>query len=400
MSVPRKYRQLGDFHKYYSGEAVAPVLTVVVGGNHEASNYLFELYHGGWLAPKIYYLGAASVIRYGPWRIAGMSGIYDKNDYNKEHHERLPYSSHDIKSIYHVRRYDIDKLLQIREEVDIGLSHDWPAWVELFGDYQSLYSRKPHFLDSAKRDRLGSYAATEVMNHLRPLHWFSGHMHCRFPANISYASDKFENSVRKLKITQEITSVLPVLKTDKRYFKTTSKPASQRSNGSFLALDKYKGDARGFLELMDLSLSRDDAGVSDDPSHFSRPYKLCYDEEWLAITRACAGTLQLQDRETLVVPPSRARFPSQKAISEHRKWVQENITKRGLLQIPENFMIHAPVFDETELSAHDQPNEYANCQTAQFAELLQIPNVFTLETQDPDVDGNCAGDDFIVFGEQ
>jgi hypothetical protein len=75
MSVPRKYRHLGDFHKYYSGRSRAPVLTIVIGGNHEASNYLFELYHRGWLAPDIYYIGAAGVIRYGPWRIAGLSGI-------------------------------------------------------------------------------------------------------------------------------------------------------------------------------------------------------------------------------------------------------------------------------------------------------------------------------------
>jgi len=43
--------------RYYSGEKVAPVLTVFIGGNHEASNYLQELPYGGWVAPKIYYMG-------------------------------------------------------------------------------------------------------------------------------------------------------------------------------------------------------------------------------------------------------------------------------------------------------------------------------------------------------
>ena len=43
--------------RYYSGEKTAPVLTVFIGGNHEASNYLQELPYGGWVAPKIYYLG-------------------------------------------------------------------------------------------------------------------------------------------------------------------------------------------------------------------------------------------------------------------------------------------------------------------------------------------------------
>lgn len=43
--------------RYYAGERVAPVLTVVVGGNHEASGFMQELPYGGWLAPNIYYLG-------------------------------------------------------------------------------------------------------------------------------------------------------------------------------------------------------------------------------------------------------------------------------------------------------------------------------------------------------
>ena len=43
MAVPEKYRKLGGFHRYYTGEVVAPVLTLVIGGNHEASNYLWEL---------------------------------------------------------------------------------------------------------------------------------------------------------------------------------------------------------------------------------------------------------------------------------------------------------------------------------------------------------------------
>jgi hypothetical protein len=29
-----------SFYKYYAGEAIAPMLTIFIGGNHEASNYL------------------------------------------------------------------------------------------------------------------------------------------------------------------------------------------------------------------------------------------------------------------------------------------------------------------------------------------------------------------------
>lgn len=49
--------QLSCPRRYYSGEKKAPVLTVFIGGNHEASNHLQELPYGGWVAPNIYYLG-------------------------------------------------------------------------------------------------------------------------------------------------------------------------------------------------------------------------------------------------------------------------------------------------------------------------------------------------------
>ena len=58
-SIPPKYRSLGTFPQYYSGEKTAPILTLFIGGNHEASQPLRELHYGGWVAPNIYYLGAA-----------------------------------------------------------------------------------------------------------------------------------------------------------------------------------------------------------------------------------------------------------------------------------------------------------------------------------------------------
>ena len=42
MAVPDKFKDMCSFYKYYSAtpEKVAPVLTIFIGGNHEASNYL------------------------------------------------------------------------------------------------------------------------------------------------------------------------------------------------------------------------------------------------------------------------------------------------------------------------------------------------------------------------
>jgi hypothetical protein len=44
LAGPSKYHFLKDYWKYYGGTAVAPILTLFIGGNHEASNHLWELY--------------------------------------------------------------------------------------------------------------------------------------------------------------------------------------------------------------------------------------------------------------------------------------------------------------------------------------------------------------------
>lgn len=186
MSVLAKYRVLGDFHEYYSGTRTAPYLTLFIAGNHEAAAYLWELYYGGWVAPNIYYMGAANVLRLGPLRIAGLSGIWKGFDYRKPHLERLPFSRDDIKSFYHVREFDVRRLLQIKEQVDVGLSHDWPRGIEKHGDVQQLYRTRPMWKEESLDGSLGSPAAEYVMDRLRPPLWFSAHMHWKFAAVRTY----------------------------------------------------------------------------------------------------------------------------------------------------------------------------------------------------------------------
>lgn len=186
MAVPMKFRQIGDFHEYYSGKRVAPYLTIFIGGNHEASNHLFELHYGGWVAPNIYYLGASNVLRCGPLRLAGLSGIWKGYDYRKPHHERLPYSESDKRSIFHVRELEVRKLLQIRTQIDLGLSHDWPRHVEYSGNFNKLFKQKRDFATDSKNGQLGSQAARYVLDRLRPAHWFSAHLHVKFAASVEH----------------------------------------------------------------------------------------------------------------------------------------------------------------------------------------------------------------------
>lgn len=437
MSVPFKYREIGDFHQYYSGVRKAPYLTIFVGGNHEASNYLWELYYGGWVAPNIYYLGAANVVRVGPLRIAGLSGIWKGYNYNKPHHERLPYNQDDLKSIYHVRALDVRKLLRIRTQVDVGISHDWPRGVEWMGNWKALFAQKDLFEADARAGKLGSSAARYVMDQLRPPHWFSAHLHCKFAAVVKYGdetqsayrnghelgevknhdeieidlddTEDFENSacahnqdeidinmnsgksVKALSTESNPGKLDPVLPIDEiaeqipaslvsLVSATTPQNPTAIANTvtRFLALDKCLPN-RKFLQILDIDpISQPQSTLS---ALFS-PFKLTYDKEWLAITRAFASELTVGEASSPILTDRGEDYYTSKIVTEE-KWVSEHISD---FTIPENFEITAPVFDPAidHVGMKDQPREYTNPQTSAFCELVGIPNLFHATEKDRD----------------
>jgi lariat debranching enzyme len=455
VSMPAKYRSMCDFHEYYSGQRTAPYLTVFVGGNHEASNYLFELYYGGWVAPNIYYMGAANVLRLGPLRIAGMSGIWKGYNYRKPHHERLPYNETDLKSIYHTRELDVRKLLQIRSQVDIGISHDWPKGVEWKGNWKQLFRFKKHLEDDARSGQLGSVAAQQVLDHLRPRHWFSAHLHCKYAAVIDHNDTqepqqplpvastsalvpKNDNEIDldddlddipagvesaavgndaeiDLELEDDVDGIAeaapgqgvdglqvpvengaalsqPALSEEAAAARSALPDAFKRqpppvkeptehppditnTTTSFLALDKCLPQKQ-FLQLLDIP------DPNDEP--LNRPLKLCYDGEWLAITRAI--TLYEPPHfgsPEAIVPRSKPQSEYRTLIEEQTKWVKQNLTVEELV-IPENFEQTAPVYDggNWNLPQYAQVAEYPNPQTAKFCEMLQIPNSLDISEQD------------------
>ncbi|WFD26181.1 lariat debranching enzyme [Malassezia nana] len=185
LAVPDKYKRLGDFPSYYSGEKTAPILTLVIGGNHEASNYMWELYYGGWIASNIYYMGSSGCVEVNGLVIAAVSGIYKSRDYMCGRFERQPYSMSDLRSMYHTRVFDITKLGMLSSP-DIFLSHDWPNGVEQHGDVQALVRQKPFFRDEISSTTLGSPPLQTLLYELRPRFWFSAHLHVRFAARVMH----------------------------------------------------------------------------------------------------------------------------------------------------------------------------------------------------------------------
>ncbi|KAB2011133.1 hypothetical protein ES319_D10G294200v1 [Gossypium barbadense] len=176
LNVAPKYREMKSFWIYYLGLEVAPIPTIFIGGNNEASNYLWELYYGGWAAPNIYFLGYAVVVKFGNIRINGLSGIYNAPNYCLGHHERPPYNDNTIRSVYHVREYDVHKLMHLEKLIDIFLSHDWPLSITDYGNWQQLI----------QQGTLGSKPAAQLLKKLRPSYWFSAHLHCKFTALVEH----------------------------------------------------------------------------------------------------------------------------------------------------------------------------------------------------------------------
>lgn len=434
VSMPSKYYAMHDFHEYYSGARLAPYLTMFIGGNHEASNYMWELYYGGWAAPRIYYMGAANVMRLGPLRIAGLSGIWKGYNYKKPHYERLPYNSDDVRSIYHVRELDVRKLLQIRTQVDIGLSHDWPRGMEWKGNYRQLFKWKPDFEQEAKDGTLGSVAAKAVLDRLRPPHWFSAHMHAKFPAVWEH-TDTHNRAQESMDAKSESTAVK---KSEMDLDVAGDAPAPAPKNDAEIDLDMDEDGTPPAPAMEDQergttkpSSAEDESDVPQDvrdllpesfsrpkteqvstlpfpkditntmtkflaldkclpkrnflqlleivphtPAAIERPLQLQYDKEWLAITRVFADDLQVGDVHAQV-PADKGDAFYRPLIEKEMEWVEEKIVKAGKMTVPEDFAQTAPVYDAA-LGIHVQqpPREYSNPHTQRFCDLLQIPNVF------------------------
>ncbi|KAK9368434.1 lariat debranching enzyme, C-terminal domain-containing protein [Lipomyces kononenkoae] len=449
MAVPAKYQQLGDFHSYYSGQKVAPITTIFIGGNHEASNYLWELYYGGWVAPNIYYMGASVVLNFCGVRIGGLSGIWKEGDYHKGHFERVPYTEGTKRSIYHVRQYDVLKLYQISEPVDIVVSHDWPAGVEHFGRLNELLTKKKFLKSDIDNKALGSPPAMRLLERIRPRFWLSAHLHVKYTAIVKHKPTDQRTSVstdKTSRLTQYFVrnSAMPnggqnangnadergigvdecvinedeinldifsgqegsnspdgqVLVEDRDDDLATDIPSQQLSkslgeqaeptessshvfeneqvtsreyitdegdNGfpetRFLALDKCL-PRREFLQVIRVP-TREHVGA----------HRICYDPEWLAITKATEPYMSLDQSQTNFFATASEQEALKESIRQAREWVQKYVVEVGKLEIPSNFIATAPCRQADDFSTSQfQPVEYNNTQTQDFCDLLGIPN--------------------------
>ncbi|KAJ7291312.1 lariat debranching enzyme, C-terminal domain-containing protein [Mycena rebaudengoi] len=337
MKCPTRFRTLVDFHNYYAGRRKAPLLTIVVGGNHEASGHMWECYHGGWLAPNIYFLGFAGCVLVDGWlRIAGSSGIYGAANWRKGHFERVPYDPQTLVSVYHTRQYNVNRLMKLQNngpKVDVFMSHDWPLGIERHGDTDALVREVPALKVPILRRTLGSPPLQALLESLKPANWTSGHMHVRFVAE---------------------------------YHHQSSPPESTK----FLALSK-PGEGRAFLDVIDVPTPEAYQLPAKEARH--RTPTLFFDPHWLAIVRAYSPFLSLEEQQ-LPLPPTQTM---DRLISESLAWVHDNI---GMdLKPVDDVQVFTHTAPPTRNSGGEgdtdtTPRSYANPQTQAFCDMLGIPN--------------------------
>ncbi|KAH0581213.1 hypothetical protein H2248_012330 [Termitomyces sp. 'cryptogamus'] len=377
MSCPSKYREIKDFHRYYSGAKKAPIPTIVIGGNHEASNYLWELYHGGWLAPNIYFLGHAGSVIVDGLRISGASGIYKENHYQIGYDEQLPYDSQALRSIYHVREYCVRKL-SLLPQPDIFISHDWPNTIEQHGDVQALMKKKRYLQSDIEARNLGSPPFMDLLKTLKPQRWFAAHMHARFEAEVMH------NPVVKIANSNEITieddlfdeespKEISTTATKLKHKIGTTVPNAPLTT-KFLALDKCL-PRRQFLEVLDISCPAFDTAKQS----LRRPKpNISFDPHWLAITRAFHPMLSLGRKQAPLPDEAEARA----SVERELQWVNEHVPKKlggkWAVEKCQKFVKTAMSVSPRETgrmkSRTRGPSTYTNPQTVALCDLLEMPN--------------------------
>ncbi|KAG8895953.1 hypothetical protein FRC00_006701 [Tulasnella sp. 408] len=363
MASPKKHLHMGDFSKYYTGEEVAPILTVIIGGNHEASNYMWELYHGGFVAPNMYYLGAAGVVQFNGIRIAGLSGIYKDHDYARGHNETIPYNLSSMRSVYHVRQYDVQRILQLSPLVDICISHDWPHTIERYGDHKDLVHRRSHLKAGVAAGTIGCPPFFEILKKVRPSRWFAGHMHVKFEATVNHEgpdagttagaqpSSSAATEANPKEIVHDRPSAPSSTESEPAPKPSPSLPSSSTSQSSpgasetqFLALDQCLPN-RDYLEVIyvcivslpHIILTYFFLKIIDFPAPLNSP-KLTFDAEWLGIVRATHQYFsRTKTQEPL--PPDNVLRP---LIEENVRWVKENVGENKDVTEVQAFVAMAP----------------------------------------------------------
>lgn len=228
------------------------------------------------------------------------------------------------------------------------LTHDWPLHIyKMPGARDYLLRKKPFFKEDIDNHKLGSPMYELLINKLKPVHWFSAHLHVRFQTNYIHQSitqsrsndqkDSIKNDANKINDKSTIES--------NKNFESTH----------FLALDKCLF-RRPYLEVINV---QSDEFNTDG---------LEYDLEWLSILKVTDEYVSTQEYPPNLLPqPHRIMNYDLDTEKEKIKEIFKN-----KFQVPKNFTISMPFNLVGEDVDPERVNNYTNEQTTKFCKLLEI----------------------------
>ncbi|KAL7461690.1 hypothetical protein ACHAXS_002104 [Conticribra weissflogii] len=402
----------------------------MIGGNHESSNYLQELYYGGWVAPNIWYMGAAGVInvcknigigqnirQIAKLRISGLSGIYNSHHYSLGRFEMPPYDKGSLRSVYHIRHVDVQRLkalgnadsinqhksvdlTNVNKTIDIMVSHDWPRGIAYHGNTSQLLRRKPFFRGEVESNTLGNPANEMLLHELKPRYWFAAHLHVKFEATVKH------NSVEEKSPDDNVgSSATPTLASAPSNSATqfhglesnegvcpnsfnTESLTEQMTR--FLSLDKCLPKRR-HIQILHIEGSSTGQAEITSYSHDKRttPW-LEYDPFWLSVLRRTHDWSQQSRSKVNIAEEEFVQNPiNSEEIKEIISRFQGALGKADVsdekstpnpMAVPQNFAITAPSYDSLSVQQtyyHPLPM-CGNPQTDQFLEIMGLDHRITV----------------------
>jgi lariat debranching enzyme len=175
MAAPAKYRVVGDFPCFYSGEFSFPWPVYFIGGNHEPYGFLDTATPGEPVAENCVYLGRAGATEVSGVKVVGLSGIFNGDKFSDEHPGVEDLRIRKKKDYTYFNKDDVDRVVEFGN-ADILMVHEWPTDIVAEAD-RALFEQQRR---SMRYDSVGNEYARILIDLLSPRLVLCGHMHKKY----------------------------------------------------------------------------------------------------------------------------------------------------------------------------------------------------------------------------
>mmetsp|Transcript_13625 Transcript_13625/g.28726 ORF Transcript_13625/g.28726 Transcript_13625/m.28726 type:complete len:491 (+) Transcript_13625:3-1475(+) len=350
-------------------------------------------------------------------RIAGLSGIYNSHHYSLGRFEMPPYNKGSLRSVYHIRHVDVQRLkalgstesinhqkpdasTNVNRTIDIMVSHDWPRGIAHHGDTSQLLQRKPFFREEVESNTLGNPASEILLHELRPRYWFAAHLHVKFEATVKHGNAENNSTDENVGST-----AAPTLASGPSY-STTEFHGLESNDGvcpnssnmetlteqmtRFLSLDKCLPKRR-HIQVLHIEGSSIDQVEKSASTHDKQttPW-LQYDSYWLSVLRRTHNWSQQSQSKINIAEQEFVHNPVnsdeiEEIISRFQRALEKTnfsnaISTANPMAIPQNFAVTAPSYD----SFNSQQTYYpplpmcGNPQTDEFLKIMGLDHRITV----------------------